>query len=494
MTTSAGPCDANRNATCDPPASSTSISRLDTLPSELVLVICAHLLNRTHDPPQQRPSLDASQDLAQLARAAPNCYVPAVAMAVRHVNRFCLVKPNPDVPGAWIVTNDRLMRANNLVGCIALDVHAPLATDKHSIPRPVLFLVLRGSLKDGIPPRMAVPCPVASIRHMKVAFSSWLFDHPLPPQLLALGLEGSQLDTARAKLLATHLPTTLRRLWLDAVQIGPGDIGTLVRHIPPGVRHLSIANVYFGDDTAEDLARVLPPALTHLRLTSTGMTYRGLMAVIAALPAEQLVSLDLGNNLHGPETMAALAEWLARTTRLEHLALEDTYVNDAPRILDLVLAVLPDTLRSLALAGSLHLALPLAKATGRIPGLEVLDVSHIQGPSPFVDALFPTLPTTLQVLRIGHADLSRCNLPAALVDARERGVRWPTLREVDVRYAHLTMDHVEAILTALRGVVEPRGQGCQTRVMVVGNALSVRSRTFVAAQKRWAEDGWDVVP
>ncbi|KAJ3360415.1 hypothetical protein GGF31_003245 [Allomyces arbusculus] len=493
MTTAASSCDAGCLAARDSPTSTLS-SRLDTLPSELVLVICAHLLNRTHNPPQQRPSPDASRDLAQLARVAPNCYMPAIAVAVRHVNRFCFVRPDPEVPGAWIVTNDRLMRANDLVGCIALDTHAPLVADKHGILRPVMYLVLSGSLKGGIPPRMAVPCPVASIRHMKVAFSSWLFAHPLPPQLMALGLEGSQLDTARAKLLATHLPTTLRRFWLDAVQIGPGDIGTLVRHIPPGVQHLSIADVNLGDDTAEDLARVLPPNLTHLRLTSTGLTYRGLMAVIAALPADQLVSLDLGFNLHGPETMTALAEWLARSARLEHLALENTYVNDAPRILDPVLAALPATLRSLMLAESLHLALPLADAAGRIPRLEILDISRIQGPSPFIGALLPTLPVTLQVLRIGHANLSRCNLPDALVDARERGVRWPTLREVDVRYAHLTMDDVEAILSALKGVVEPRGQGCRTRVMVVGNALSVRSRTFAAAQKRWAEDGWDVVP
>ncbi|KAJ3358227.1 hypothetical protein GGF32_000583 [Allomyces javanicus] len=490
MTAADCSCDAGNFAA----ASNDFKCRLDTLPSELVLVICAHLLNRTHNPPQQRPSPDASHDLAQLARVAPNCYVPAVAMAVRHVNRFCFVKPNPDVPGAWIVTNERLMRANDLVGCIALDVHAPLVTDKHGIPRPVMYLVLRGSLKDGIPPRMAIPCPVASIRHMKVAFSSWLFDHPLPPQLMALGLEGSHLDTTRTKLLATHLPTTLRRFWLNAVQIGPGDIGTLVRHIPPSVQYLSIVHVNLGDDTAEDLARVLPANLTHLRLTSTGMTYRGLMAVIAALPAEQLVLLDLGSNLQGPETMTALAEWLARSTRLEHLALENTYVKDAPRMLDPVLAALPATLRSLTLADSLHSAFLLTWAADRIPRLERLDVSRIQGPPLFVGALLPTLPTTLQVLRLGHTDLSRCNLPNVLANAREHGVRWPNLREVDVRYAHLTMDHVEATLSALKGVVEPRGQGCRTRVLVVGNALSVRSRTFAAAQKRWAEDGWDVVP
>ncbi|KNE67261.1 hypothetical protein AMAG_12330 [Allomyces macrogynus ATCC 38327] len=493
MTASASFCNATSLAACDPLATSTT-NRLDTLPSELVLVICAHLLNRTHDPPQQRPSPDASHDLAQLARVARNCYVPAVAVAVRHVKRFCFVKPDPDVPGAWIVTNERLMRANDLVGCIALDIHAPLVADKHGIPRPVMYLVLSGSLKCGIPPRMAVPCPVASIRHMKVAFSSWLFDHPLPPQLMALGLEGSQLDTARTKLLAAHLPTTLRRFWLDAVQIGPGDIGTLVRHIPPGVRHLSIANVNLGDDTAEELAQVLPPALTHLRLTSTGMTYRGLMAVIAALPAEQLESLDLGNNLHGPETMVALAEWLTRTRRLEHLALENTYVNDAPRILDPVLAALPATLRSLLLAGSLDSAFLLVNAADRFPRLEILDVSHIQGRSPFVGPLLPMLPPTLQVLRMANTDLRRCSVPDSLIDAAARGVRWPSLREVDVRYAHLTMDGVEAMVSALKGVVEPRGQGCRTCVMVVGNALSVRSRTFAAAQKRWAEDGWDVVP
>ncbi|KAJ3358228.1 hypothetical protein GGF32_000584 [Allomyces javanicus] len=166
-----------------------------------------------------------------------------------------------------------------------------------------MYLVLRVSLKDGIPPRMAIPCPVTAIRHLK-----WV-----------------ALSTLRTNLLANHLPTTLRRLWFISVQIAPDDLGTLLRRIPPDVRDLAIENLPLGNDMTEDLARAFPPALTHLRLVMTDIPHRGLMAVIDALPADQIVSLDLGKNLPKLETMNALANWLRRTTRLEHLALENAY-------------------------------------------------------------------------------------------------------------------------------------------------------------------------
>ncbi|KNE60346.1 hypothetical protein AMAG_05743 [Allomyces macrogynus ATCC 38327] len=220
---------------------------LDTLPLELMLIVCKHLLNCAHSLPQQWPSREASASLAQLARVAPSCYVPAMTTAVRYANLFCLVKPNPDLPGAWIVINERLLCTHDLAVCIDLDLLAPRATDKHGVARPPMYLVVGGSFKDGIPARMAIPVPAMTIRYMKVVFSTWLFDYVVPPHLTALTLEGCRLEMFHVKLLATHLPPTLRRLWLDAIQINSRDLGTLLRQIPAGVRDLAIVDMHLDD-------------------------------------------------------------------------------------------------------------------------------------------------------------------------------------------------------------------------------------------------------
>ncbi|KNE61444.1 hypothetical protein AMAG_06270 [Allomyces macrogynus ATCC 38327] len=475
--------------------------RLDALPSELVMAICAYLLNGKPKLPRERPSSNASADLAHLARAAPNCFVPAITMAVRDVDRICQVKPNPDAFGAWIVTGGQPGRANDLAGYIALDVHSPPVVDNAGVARPRMNLVLTGSLKDGILPGMAVPCPIKAIRHMQVTSSPWFFDHAgaVPPKLKALVIKGTHLNAKRCQLLMAHLPPTLRRFELQTVHLQCEPM-MLLRGIPHGVQDLALVGVYLIDYFIELLARSFPPALRSLRLVHTGLAHPGLVAVLAALPTHQLELLDLSVNIHGLEMMAALAAWLAQSTRLTHLVLNgldrrNTTAADSAAIA-VVLNALPPTLRSLHLNGTLHTTEPLAAAISRVPRLEVLDVGNLRRPSARIDVLFPVLPATLQCLRLGFTALNHDEMLAGLTAAHARGMRWSHLTEVDFRNASLTEPSLDAILAALKCMVSaPTGQQWRrrTRILVTGNLSLLRSSEFAAAKVRWTADGWNLV-
>ncbi|KAJ3358226.1 hypothetical protein GGF32_000582 [Allomyces javanicus] len=291
-----------------------------------------------------------------------------------------------------------------------------------------------------------------------------MLGHPIPPHLVTLTLKGIEPDTTRIDVFAAHFPTTLRRIWLDAVKIGPGDIGMLVHWIPRTVRDLSLVHTRLRDDAAEALALVILPNLTHLRLVPTGMTQRGLMAVIVALPADQLVSLTLSSLLH-TETATALAAWLARTTRLARLGLHHTHTIAATKAIDLVLAALPSTLRSLELPGSLSSASSLAIHLSRVRDLELLDVSEFQGQRSTLAAVLPAVPDTLQVLRMAYIDFYETDVAEMLIDV---GRPWLNLVKLDLR-------------------------GPRPRVLVKGNMVSMQKRAFWQIQERWAENGWDLV-
>ncbi|KAJ3358225.1 hypothetical protein GGF32_000581 [Allomyces javanicus] len=474
--------------------------RLDTLPFDLVLAIGKHLLNRTHrvhdDPPQQeRPVPDTSHDLIQLAHAAPNCFLPAVSLAVHHVHRFYLVNPSPHVPGACIVTSERPLPrgTTDLAGSIVLDQDAPLVATKDGVVRRPMSLVLAGSLEDGIPAHMAVRFPVTAIRSMTVVDLPWMLDYAVPPHLVTLAVKGVLLDATRARVFATHLPTTLLRLSLDAVRMDPADMRTLVSRIPPSVRDVSIVDVPLDDDTTEVLAHAILPRLTHLQLVSTGMTSRGFMAVMAALPADQLRSLTLGCPLH-LKTAMVLAAWLATTTRLTHLGLDHTYTATAPDAMEIVLAALPATICALKLPGSLYSATPLATAMARFPNLDLLDVSDLQGPPLTLADLITSIPSTtpLRVLRMAHIDLFDTDLTSMLYDVDRP---WFHLLELDLRCAQMTLEAVVMVLDALERLLSPyRGKGPRPRVLVEGNLVSTQMGAFRAIRDRWAKNGWEIVP
>ncbi|KAJ3360414.1 hypothetical protein GGF31_003244 [Allomyces arbusculus] len=479
---------------CSPPAPP---PRLDTLPFDLVLVIGKHLLNCTYRSldqlQQERPVPDASHDLLQLAKVAPNCFLPAVSLAVHRVHRFYLVHPSPHAPGTWTVTSERPppRDTTNLAGSIVLDEHAPLVAAKDSIFRRPMYLVLAGSLRDGISLQMAVRVPVTAIRSMTVAYLPWMLDYAVPPQLVTLAVKGVQLDAARARVFAAHLPTTLQRLSLDAVRMDPAVLRTLVSRMPPSVRDLSIVDVQLDDDTAEHLARAILPHLTHLRLVSASMTDRGFMAVVAALPADQLRSLTLGTPLHS-QPATALAAWLGTTTRLACLGLDHAYMTAAPEAMDIVLSALPATIGTLELPGSLYSATPLAIAITRLPNLDLLDVSHLQGPPLSLADLIPAIPATLRVLRMAHIDLYDTDLTSMLYDVDRP---WSHLMELDLRCAEMTLDAVVMVLDALERLVSPyRGKGPRPRVLVEGNVVSMRKRAFRETMEQWTEIGWEIVP
>ncbi|KAJ3358229.1 hypothetical protein GGF32_000585 [Allomyces javanicus] len=202
---------------------------------------------------------------------------------------------------------------------------------------------------------------------MKVYHSSWLLDYVVPPRLEAL-------------LLVAHLPETLRRLSLDVVQIEPCDLVLLIRNFPRGLRDLALVDMALDDDIAAELARYFPPALRSLQLLVNALTYSGLVNVLAAVPTDQIESLDLSANLYGPEMMVALAKWLARSTRLRHLALDgldgDEIDADDVAAISVVLDALPPTLRSLHLAGTLRTLEALAAAIPRTSLLQKLDIAH----------------------------------------------------------------------------------------------------------------------
>ncbi|KNE67262.1 hypothetical protein AMAG_12331 [Allomyces macrogynus ATCC 38327] len=323
---------------------------------------------------------------------------------------------------------------------------------------------------------------------------SRMLDHALPPHLVTLALKRIDLDTTRAKLLAAHLPKTLRHLALNEVEVGQHDIGPLVLAIPPGVRDLAIVNVQIGDDLIRELARVILPNLTHLRLVSTGVTQRGLMAVIVVLPAGQLVSLTLGGIPLHMETATALAAWLARTTQLKCLGLHHMCTKVAPNAIDFVLAALPSSLRSLELPGSLYSATSLATHMSRVYDLEVLDVSNLLGPPGSLADLIPTIRYTLKVLRMAYIDMYETDLAEMLYRV---GRPWCFLVEVDLRCAQLGLQGIENVFYALERILscgpgphqEPR-----PHVLLLGNLVTVRQRRFRQIREWWATNGWDIEP
>ncbi|KAJ3360416.1 hypothetical protein GGF31_003246, partial [Allomyces arbusculus] len=285
---------------------------------------------------------------------------------------------------------------------------------------------------------------------------------------------GNYLTASRCKLLVAHLPETLRRLSLDVVQIEPCDLILLIRHLPLGLRELALVDMDLDDDVAAELARSFPPALRSLQLLASVFTYTGLTTVLAAAPVHQIESLDLSVNLEGPEMMVALAEWLARSTRLEYLALDgldgdETDADDLAAI-SVILNALPPTLRSLHLASTLRTLDALAAAIPRTPLLQKLDIAHTPDVRSGMSALLPVLPATLQYLMLGFIDLNRSDILAGLAAAQERGVQWPDLDVFNMCYTELTLPRLDEILAALKHLVDvPTRQRRRTRIFVAGN-------------------------
>ncbi|KNE56998.1 hypothetical protein AMAG_17992 [Allomyces macrogynus ATCC 38327] len=194
--------------------------------------------------------------------------------------------------------------------------------DGTGVVRPPIYPVLARSIKDGIRPGMAIPRPVKAIRHMKVVSSSWFFDRAVVVPARDTRLEGVHLNAERCRLLMVHLPPTLRGFGLDAVFPRPSDLDMIIREFPRSLQELYFVAMNLNYHL-NLLARSFPPAPQSLWLVNTDLTHRGLVAVIAAVPVHQLESLDLSINVNGLEMFAALAVWLAQSTRLHHLVLGD---------------------------------------------------------------------------------------------------------------------------------------------------------------------------
>ncbi|KAJ3361063.1 hypothetical protein GGF31_002455 [Allomyces arbusculus] len=182
--------------------------RLDTQPSELVLVVCKFLLNRTHKLPQQWPSREASADFAHLARAAPKIYAPALTTAVRYVNRFCRVKPNPDLLGSWIVINERLLRAHDLVGLEMFHVNLLVAHLPATLRRLWLDAIQISSGDLG-----------ALLRQ-------------IPAGVRDLAIIDIHIDDETAEILAQSFPLALTHLQLASTQLTNAGLMTVISALP----------------------------------------------------------------------------------------------------------------------------------------------------------------------------------------------------------------------------------------------------------------------
>ncbi|KNE65158.1 hypothetical protein AMAG_10811 [Allomyces macrogynus ATCC 38327] len=476
-------CDSRLNTrACRP--------RLDTLPSELVFAICAQLPDFQDSSPRVRLPRRANATLPQLARVAPNCFVPAVTTAVRRASWFCQVEPDLDSHfelARWEVKPDQQLEHQRLSGCIAVDVRGPRVVGPDGVAWPQVYLIVDGSLQQGIVPVDVIPFPVAAIRVMTLSSFPWLLDYPIPPCLVKLTIElaWDEPHAERIRLLAAHFPKTLRRLALKLYGIEPAESLVLARTLPPSVQDLDLVGMPLCDKGAGALVHALPTALQHLQIAASEMTQRGFLALIHHLPADQLVSLRLCGTVHSTESLDALAAWLHQTTCLETLQLPSAHNNAPLGAMVPVFAALPGTLRSLSLFGNVGAEAVAVMAP--LPHLQVLNVMCVRDGTT-IAPLIPHLPMTLREFRIAFVNLSTGELLEGLNAAHARGTRWPKLVKVTLQRVNLTWEQFETIMGALIRMNEKPEQCVEVHVP---NESTLPS--FPAVQKRWKAEGWNVL-
>ncbi|KNE67219.1 hypothetical protein AMAG_12290 [Allomyces macrogynus ATCC 38327] len=441
--------------------------RLDDLPFEIVATICRQAL--ASDVQDLSHDLDPKHDLVQLARVAPNCYMPALRAVVRHADRFCLIEPNAQVCGVWTLERAFSIQA---VGCIAFDVRSPRVPGPDGLARPPMYLLLGAVDDTSVPPReivprgMAVLIPPTAIRTMAVMrLNSWVLDYPLPPKLAQLAIH-TRFLTVRAQVgtLAGHaLGSRRQRLGVHGrVHIPTIPIPMIARTLPSSMHNLLIISPKRIDDTdAELLASALSPWMRHVRLAGLAtklLSSRGVMAILAHLPADQLVSLDLSHNGQSAESLHLLAHWLQRTTRLELLAVDFTLSNanspnqsGGPIAFDPVLAALPTTLRTLSLKHSIASAAEFAKSAVRLRHLHTLHLSYMSpAAASSLATLIPCLPPSVRELDLSYIDLNGGMLLTGLMTAHTLGVQFPELVKLNLWMTGITMEQLAAILDALK--------------------------------------------
>ncbi|KAJ3361062.1 hypothetical protein GGF31_002454, partial [Allomyces arbusculus] len=201
--------------------------------------------------------------------------------------------------------------------------------------------------------------------------------------------------------------------------------------------------------------------MRHVRLAGLAtklFSSRGVMSILARLPADQLVSLDLSHNGQSAESLRLLAQWLRRTTRLELLAVDFTLSNaygpnqsDLPVAFDPVFGALPTTLRALSLKHSIASAAEFAKSIVRLRHLHVLHLSYM-GPTAASNlaTLILCLPPCMRELDLSFIDLNGGMLLTGLMTAHTLGVQFLDLVKLNLTMTGITMEQLAAILDALK--------------------------------------------